>query len=75
MALVKLLEATDVGRLAIIKSLLDANGISYVVRNEHFGSLYPGVTFPTNNGMIVMVNAEDYDRADMLLKDFKRGTV
>ncbi len=42
MAMVKLIEPQDVGELALIKSLLDGNGIAYFVQNEHLGSLLPG---------------------------------
>jgi hypothetical protein len=67
MALTKLVETQDVGRVALVKSLLEANGIPYVVQNEHFGSLYPGVPFSPGHGMIVMVSEWDAERAETLL--------
>ncbi len=64
MGLVKLAEPTDVGELAFIKSLLDGNGIAYVVHNEHVSSLYPGVPFLTCS---VMVEEAEVRRAETLL--------
>jgi hypothetical protein len=64
MALVKLAEPTDIGELALIKSLLDGNGIAYVVHNEHVSSLYPGVPFLTCS---VMVEEAEAQRAETLL--------
>ena len=48
MALEKVFECYDEGELSVIKSLLEANGIPYFVQNEHFGSLYPGVSMSFN---------------------------
>ncbi|WP_447973136.1 putative signal transducing protein [Nitrospira sp. Kam-Ns4a] len=62
--MVKLIEPQDVGELALIKSLLDGNGIAYFVRNEHLGSLLPGVPFAA---CAVMVEEWDLDRAGTLL--------
>lgn len=66
MGLVKLVEPYDEGQLALIKSLLDGNGIVYFVQNEHFGSLYPGVALPFNT-RVVMVDESDVERAETLL--------
>jgi hypothetical protein len=64
--MVKLIEPKDEGELILIKSLLDANDISYFVRNEHFGSLYPGLALPFNS-RVVMVYQSDLGRAETLL--------
>lgn len=42
--LVPLCYPRDVGELALIKSLLEGNGIPYAVHHEHVGALYPGVS-------------------------------
>ena len=68
MGMVKLAELHDEGQLALLKSLLDGNGIAYFVRNEHFGSLYPGAASPLN-GRIVMVPESELERAGMLLEE------
>jgi hypothetical protein len=66
MALVKLIEPQDEGKLALIRSLLDANGIPFFVHNEHFGSLYPGLSLPFNR-RVVMVDDTDLNRAAVLV--------
>lgn len=62
--LVILCEPGDVGELALIKSLLDGNGISYIVHHEHIGALYPGVSLLCSR---VMVAEGDKRRAEILL--------
>ncbi|MCC6965445.1 MAG: DUF2007 domain-containing protein [Nitrospira sp.] len=63
-ALVSLCEPADVGELALIRSLLDGNGIPYAVQHEHIGALYPGVALL---GSRVMVAERDRQRAEILL--------
>ncbi len=62
--LVPLCDSGDVGELALIKSLLDGNGIAYAVQHEHIGALYPGVALL---GSRVMVEECDKQRAEVLL--------
>ena len=62
--LVTLCEPGDVGELALIKSLLDGNGIVYAVHHEHMGALYPGVPLL---GSRVMVAEAEKQRAEILL--------
>jgi len=66
MSLVRLIEPQDEGELALIKSLLDGNGIPYFVHNEHFGGLYPGLSLPFN-ARVIMVEESDFWRAGTLL--------
>ncbi|MFM8551467.1 MAG: DUF2007 domain-containing protein [Nitrospiraceae bacterium] len=66
MDLVRLIEPQDEGELALIKSLLDGNGFRYFVKNEHFGSLYPGFPLPFNRRE-VMVHESELGRAETLL--------
>jgi hypothetical protein len=47
--------------LALVKSLLEGNGILHFVQNEHFGSLYGGAT------SVVMVPESDLERAVILI--------
>ena len=62
--LVTLCEPGDVGELALIRSLLDGNGIPYAVQHEHIGALYPGVALL---GSRVIVEECDRQRAEILL--------
>lgn len=66
MGLVKLAELHDEGQLALLRSLLDGNGIVYFILNEHFGSLYPGSASPLN-ARVVMVPEAELGRAGTLL--------
>lgn len=56
--------AHDMGELAIIKSLCEANGISCLFQDEHVSSLYPGVL---ELRCQVMVEESEWERADTLL--------
>lgn len=70
MAFVTVLETDSPGELAFVKSLLDGNGITYVVRNEHFGSLYSGVAALA---CAVMVQDWELERAAILLSKLRDG--
>ncbi|MCP9452329.1 MAG: DUF2007 domain-containing protein [Nitrospira sp.] len=62
--MVHLTNVQDAGELALIKSLLDGNRITYVIHGEHISTLYPGVPFCMGR---VMVDEADRDRAEVLL--------
>ena len=66
----KIYECHDEGEISFIISLLEGNGITYIVENQHFGSLYPGVTIPFN-GRNILVPDEDVDRVQILLSRLK----
>ncbi|MEQ1793968.1 MAG: DUF2007 domain-containing protein [Nitrospira sp.] len=56
--------AYDMGELAIIKSLCEANDVPCLFQDEHVSSLYPGVL---ELRCQVMVEESDWERADALL--------
>jgi hypothetical protein len=60
--------------LAIIKSILDGEGIDYFVRNEHFGSMQVGPRIELYNAKAILVSEEHYDRARELVSDFLNVT-
>ncbi|UVT17272.1 MAG: DUF2007 domain-containing protein [Nitrospira sp.] len=62
--MIHLINAQDIGELAMIKSLLDGNRIAYVVHGEHVSSLYPGMPFFVSR---ILVDAVDRVRAEVLL--------
>ena len=64
MPMIRLTEPHSMGELAMIKSLLEGNGIVYIVQNEHVSSLYPGLPILNSS---VMVNACDQVYAEVLL--------
>ncbi len=53
--------------LAVVRSLLQAEGISHFVHNEHFGALEVGPFIPLLNVRTVLVPADELDRARGLL--------
>lgn len=70
--MVALIEPQDEGQLAVVRSLLDANDILYYVKNEWFGSLYPGFPLPFNQ-RVIMVLEDDYARAEILVRGLREG--
>ena len=64
MSMIRLTEPQSMGELAMITSLLEGSGISYLVQNEHMSSLYPGLPILNSS---VMVDERDQVNAEMLL--------
>lgn len=65
--LVPLLEATDPIELASIRSLLDAERVSYVVQGEHHHQMSGGLFGNPAIAPRVLVDRADYERARKLL--------
>ncbi len=53
--------------LAVIESLLRAEGLQYFIHNNHFGALEVGPTIPLVNERTVFVADEAYERAASLI--------
>ncbi len=60
--------------LAMLKSVLDAEGINYFVRNEKFGSLEIGPKIELLNKKMIMVQDDQYEKAKELLRDYLEST-
>ena len=60
--------------LAFLKSILDAEDISYFVRNDNFGSLEVGPRIRLFNEKMIEVQDDQYDRARELLSDYLKKT-
>ena len=60
--------------LALLKSILDSEHISYFVRNDNFGSLEVGPRIGLYNGKMIQVESDKYERAGELLSDYL-GTI
>ena len=65
----KLYSPRDEAELAIIRSLLEAEGIDCFVHNDHFGSLRPGPQIPLYNAKTVIVADDDFVRASELIAE------
>jgi hypothetical protein len=56
--------------LALIKSILESEGIDYYVRNDHFGSMKVGPRIELFNAKTFLVSKNDDARARELISDF-----
>ena len=72
--MIELYSPRNEAELAIIKSLLNGEGIHFFVRNDHFGSLEVGLRVELFNAKMIFVHAEQYDRARELISDFFETT-
>lgn len=75
--MIELYSPADEVELALIRSLLDAAEIPFFVHNDHFGSMYVGLSIKHFNRKTVMVFPEFEESAKDLLADFlqKQGAV
>jgi hypothetical protein len=71
---VHLYSPQDEVELALLKSILDAEGISYFVKNDHFGSLEVGPRIDIFNAKMIEVQDHQYERAQELLSDYFEKT-
>jgi len=72
---IRLFYVDDPVRLAMLRGLLDAEGINYYVHNDHFGSLRVGPNIPLLNERWVMVEAAEEERAMELLEEIRGGAI
>lgn len=56
--------------LVIIRSIFDAEGIYYYIRNDHFGSLKVGPKIDLLNAKMIQVHEEQFGLASDLISDF-----
>ena len=59
---------------ALLKSILDSEGINYFVRNDNFGSLEVGPRIGLFNAKLIEVQDDQYERANELLSDYFEKT-
>jgi ligand-binding sensor protein len=65
--MIELLRPKNEIELAMVRGILDGDGIPYIVRNDHFGSLLGGPIRYDYNEKAVMVEEEHAERARELL--------
>lgn len=61
----------DEVELAFIRSILTAESVRHVVRNEHFGGLYIGPQIELYNSKSVLVDREDEERARSIISAYR----
>ena len=64
----------DEAELALLRSILDSEGINYCVKNDIFGSLKIGPRIALYNTKMIEVQDDQYDRAKELLSDYFEKT-
>ena len=72
--MIELYSPRNEAELALIKSLLNGEGIDFFVRNDHFGSLKVGPQIELFNAKMIFVHPEQYDSAKELISDFLKAT-
>lgn len=72
--MIHLYSPKDEMELMFIRSILDGENIPYYVENDHYGSLYTGVSVPLFNQKNIMVDEGSAKRADELIADYLQKT-
>jgi len=70
--LITIAHATDDMELLFIRMALEADGISFLVVGDGFGSLYPGVQVPIFNERPVRVAEADRERAIEVIGEVRK---
>jgi len=60
--------------LAIIRSILDGEGLNYYIRNDHFGSLKVGPKIDLLNAKMIQVYEEQFEFASELISEFLKNS-
>lgn len=69
-AIVNLYSPINEMELAMIRSILDGEGICYFVNNDNFGSLEVGPRIEIFNKKMIVVPYDQYERASELITDY-----
>lgn len=68
--MIKLYSPENEVQLAILKSLLEAEGIPIFVHNDNFGSMRSGIQIELFNKKTIMVSEQDYENARAVILNF-----
>ncbi len=71
---VHLYSAQNEVELALLKSILDSEGVKYFVRNDNFGSMEVGPRIGLFNAKMIEVQDDHYERTKELLADYLEKT-
>jgi hypothetical protein len=69
MRMIKIHVPTDELELAMIRGVLDSEGINYFVHNDYFGSMRVGPQIELLNKKTILVATEDAERAKGIISD------
>ena len=68
--MIKLYSPKNDAELALIRSILDGEGIQYFVHNDHFGTLKVGPKIELFNAKTIMVSVDQFEIAKEIIDDF-----
>ena len=71
----KLYTPGDESELVFLKSVFEAEGIPFVVLNDHFGSLYSGIYVDRFNAKTIMVPDDVFEDARELILSVREDAV
>jgi hypothetical protein len=71
----KLYTPSDESELVFLKSVFEAEGIPFVVLNDHFGSLYSGIYVGRFNAKTIMVPDDVFEDARELILSVREDAV
>ena len=69
----KLYSPNNDSELALIKSIIDGEGIQYFVHNDHFGTLKVGPRIELLNAKTIMVAEKHYEVSKEIIDDFLKN--
>jgi hypothetical protein len=69
----KLYSPNNDSELALIKSILDGEGIQYFVHNDHFGTLKVGPRIELLNAKTIMVAETHFEESKEIIDDFLKN--
>ena len=72
--MIKLYSPKNEAELAVIKSLLEGEGITFFVHNDNFGSLYIGLKMDLLNKKTIVVDETFEESAKELISDYLINT-
>ena len=67
--MIKIYSPTDELELALVRGVLDSEGIHYFVHNDYFGSMRVGPQIDLLNKKTIMVSLEDAERVKTIISD------
>jgi hypothetical protein len=67
--MIKIYSPTDELELAMVRGVLDSEGIHYFVHNDYFGSMRVGPQIDLLNKKTIMVSPEDAERVKTIISD------
>lgn len=67
--MIKIYSPTDELELAMIRGVLDSEGIDYFIHNDNFGSMRVGPQIDLLNKKTIMVSPEDAERAKTIISE------